>query len=79
MVRSSACIHEVLTVRKYNYLLGQNSTCLSADGIQDIRLVDGTYGDFMGRVEIRFNGTWGTVCDNSWSFNDADVVCRYVN
>ena len=41
----------------------------------DIRLVGGTT-IYEGRVEVCWNETWGTVCDDSWSPFDAIVACR---
>ena len=45
--------------------------------IYPVRLTNGT--ESSGRVELSFNGRWGTVCDDNFDKLDGQVVCRQLN
>ena len=53
--------------------------CVDAECVEgNVQIIEGPY-DLMteeGRVEICLGGSWGAVCSDSWSYQDARVACK---
>ncbi|PVD22131.1 hypothetical protein C0Q70_17935 [Pomacea canaliculata] len=49
--------------------------CSGSSNNYPIRL-NGSSLNYQGRVEIMYNGQWGTICDDNWDDHAAQVVCQ---
>ena len=49
--------------------------CPCTSAVLEVRLKDGAH-NCEGKVEVKRQGEWGTVNDDNWSMEEAQVVCR---
>lgn len=49
---------------------------MHCDAKIEYRLMDGS--DLEGRLEVKYRGVWGTVCDDDFSNKEAQVFCNSI-
>ena len=73
-VASVVCVGNTLCfILFFNLLIVYSHAESCTDGTVRLR---GSTVQYAGRIEICIDTTWTSLCDQSWDFKDAQVVCK---